>query len=67
MTRDKAVKVNHILCKIEDYERVLDELENSATIASIHETYQEGQSLYEELKAVVQKYLDEFLKQLEEM
>lgn len=67
MTRDKAVKVNHILCKIEDYEHVIEELEQSEAIATIHETYGEGQSLYEELKAVVQKHLDEYLKKLEEM
>lgn len=67
MTRDKAVKVNHILCKIEDYEHVIEELEQSEAIAAIHETYGEGQSLYEELRDVVQKHLDEYLKQLEEM
>ena len=39
----------------------------SEAIGAIHEAYGEGQSLYEELKAVVQKHLDEYLKQLEEM
>ena len=67
MTRDKAIEVNRILCRIEDYETVIDELGMSPAIQAIHETYGEGQSLYEELKAVVQKHLDEYLKQLEEM
>ena len=67
MTREKAVRVNQILCKIEDYEAVIDELEMSEAIKAIHETYGEGQSLYEELKAIVQKHLDEYLKELEEM
>jgi hypothetical protein len=67
MTRDKAIEVNRILCRIEDYEAVLEELEMSEAIGVIHEAYGEGQSLYEELKAVVQKHLDEYLKQLEEM
>lgn len=56
-----------ILCKIEDYEAVIDELEMSPAIGTIHKTYGEGQSLYEELKVVVQKHLDEYLKELEEM
>ena len=67
MTRDKAIEVNRILCKIEDYEHVIEELERSPAIGAIHETHGEGQSLYEELKAIVQKHLDEYLKQLEEM
>lgn len=67
MTRDKAIKVNRILCRIEDYEAVIDELEMSEAIKAIHETYGEGQSLYEELKEVVQKHLDNYLKKLEEM
>ena len=67
MTREKAVEVNRILCRIEDYEAVIDELEMSPAIQAIHETYSEGQSLYEELKSVVQKHLDSYLKQLEEM
>lgn len=67
MTRDKALEVNRILCRIEDYGAVIDELEMSEAINAIHETYSEGQTLYEELKAVVQKYLDNYLKQLEEM
>ena len=67
MTRETAIKVNHLLCKIEDYEAVLEELTMSETIAAIQETYGEGQSLYEELKAVVQGRLDKLLKDLEEM
>jgi hypothetical protein len=67
MTREKALAVNHLLCKIEDYEAVIDELNASETIAAVHETYGEGQSLYEELKAVVQVRLDKLLKELEEM
>ena len=67
MTRDKAIEVNRILCRIEDYEHVIEELEQSEAIAAIAEAYGEGQSLYEELKAVVQKHLDSYLKQLEEM
>ena len=67
MTRDKAIEVNRILCRIEDYEAVIDELEMSEAIQAIPEIYGEGQSLYEELKAVVQKHLDEYLKRLEEM
>lgn len=67
MTREKALKVNQLLCKIEDYEAVLEELTLSETIGAIQETYGEGQSLYEELKAVVQVRLDKLLKELEEM
>ena len=67
MTRDKAIEVNRILCRIEDYEHVIEELEMSEAIGAIHEAYGEGQTLYEELKAVVQKHLDEYLKKLEEM
>ena len=67
MTREKAIDVNRILCRIEDFEAVIDELEMSPAIQAIHEAYDEGQTLYEELKAVVQKHLDNYLKQLEEM
>lgn len=67
MTRDKAIEVNRILCRIEDFEAVIDELEMSPAIQAIHETYGEGQTLFEELKAVVQKHLDNYLKKLEEM
>lgn len=65
MTREKATKVTNLLCKIEDYEALQDELTGVHMLAAIHNAY--GDKIKEELLAVVQLRLDKLNKELEEM
>ncbi len=66
MTRDKAVKVSHLIFKIESLEMLIDELEN---LESLDEYYGDfgDDTLQDEIVAVVKARLDKALKELEEM
>jgi hypothetical protein len=65
MTREKAVQINHLLCKIEDYEALQDEIKGLQMAEDIYSAY--GEDIKEELLAVVQPKLDKLLKELEDM
>ena len=65
MTREKALQVDHLLCKIEAYEALIDELMSLQTTEEIIQIY--GENIEEELVAVVQPKLDTLLKELEEL
>ncbi len=65
MTREKATQVTNLLCKIEDYETLHDEITGLQMVEEIHNAY--GDKLEEELLAVVQLRLDKLLKELEEL
>ena len=65
MTREKATKVTNLLCKIEDYEALQDEITSLRMVEEIYTAY--GDKLEEELLAVVQLRLDKLNKELEEL
>ena len=65
MTREKALQVDHLLCKIEAYEALIDELMSLQTTEEIIQIY--GENIEDELVAVVRPKLDTLLKELEEM
>lgn len=66
MTREKAVKVNQILCKIETYERLIEEIPGLNGLEELTEVYGETE-IETELTGVVQVRLDKLLRELEEM
>ena len=66
MTREKAIQVDHLLCKIECYEALLSEIYSMEVLEEIKDAYREGPELEKELLAVVQTRLDNLLKELEE-
>ena len=65
MTREKALQVEHLLCKIECYEALIDELMSLQTTEELWQVY--GEKVEDELVAVIQPKLDTLLKELEEM
>lgn len=65
MTREKALQVDRLLCKIETYEALIDEITGLETLDEIAQSY--GENLDEELIAIVQLKLDKLLRELEEM
>lgn len=65
MTREKALQVDRLLCKIETYEALQSEITGLQLLEEIAQAY--GENLEEELIAVVQPKLDKLLKELEEM
>ncbi len=65
MTREKALQVTNLLCKIEAYEALRDEITGLQTLEEIVQAY--GEPIEEELIAVVQPKLDNLLKELEEI
>jgi hypothetical protein len=65
MTREKAIQVTNLRCKIEAYETLRDELAGLRTLEEIRQAY--ADDIEEELIAVVQPMLDKLLKELEEM
>ena len=65
MTREKALKIDHLLVKIEAYEALIDEIMSMQTTEEIWQTY--GEKVEDELVAVAQPKLDALLKELEEM
>jgi LPS sulfotransferase NodH len=65
MTREKAIKVDHLLYKIECYEALIEEIYDMQTLDEIRQAY--GEDLEPELTAIVQAKLDLLKKELEEM
>lgn len=65
MTREKALQVANLLCKIEGYEALRDEITQLQMLEEIYQAY--GDDLEEELIAVVQLRLDKLNKELEEL
>ena len=65
MTREKALQVSSLLCKIEAYESLIDEITQLQTLEEIYHGY--GENIEEELIAVVQPKLNKLLKELEEL
>ena len=65
MTREKALEIDHLLCKIEAYEALVDEIMSMQTTEEIHVAY--GEKIEDELVAIVQPKIDALLKELEEM
>ena len=66
MTRDTAVKVSHLLFRIESLENLVDELEHLESLDEYYGDFGDS-TLQEEIVAVVQAKLDKALKELEEM
>lgn len=66
MTRDKAVKVSHLIFKIESLEMLIDELENLESLDEYYGDFGDN-TLQDEIVAVVKTRLDKALKELEEM
>ena len=62
MTRDKALKVSHLLFKIESLETLHDDILDLDSLGDI-----DDDDLKEELLNVVTAKLDKALKELEEM
>jgi hypothetical protein len=66
MTREKALKANRLLVRIESYETLIDAIRNLEELEEIN--IDRGESdLEDELVAVVQARLDKALKELEEL
>lgn len=65
MTRENAVQVNQLLYKIECYEALLEEITGLQMLEEIYTAY--GETIEEELVAVIQPKIDALLKELEEM
>jgi hypothetical protein len=66
MTREKALKANRLLVRIESYETLIDAIRNLEELEEI--SIDRGESdLEDELVAVVQARLDKALKELEEL
>lgn len=65
MTREKALEIDHLLCKIEAYEALIDEIMSMQTTEEIKQGY--GEDIESELVAIVQPKIDALLKELEEM
>jgi hypothetical protein len=64
MTREKALQVADLLCKIETYEALVDELMSLQTTEEIYNAY--GDKIENDLVAVVQPKIDALLKELKE-
>jgi hypothetical protein len=65
MTREKALEIDHLLCKIEAYEALIDEIMSMHTTEEIKQGY--GEDIESELVAIVQPKIDTLLKELEAM
>jgi hypothetical protein len=66
MTREKALKANRLLERIESYETLIDAIRNLEELEEIN--IDRGESdLEDELVAVVQARLNKALKELEEL
>lgn len=65
MKRDKAVKVSHLLFRIESLENLVDELEHLESLDEYYGDFGDG-TLQEEIVAVVKARLDKALKELGE-
>lgn len=65
MTREKAVQVDHLLCKIEAYEALRDEITGLQTLEEIRQAFNDN--IEDELLEVVISRLSKLVKELEEM
>lgn len=65
MTREKALEASRLLYKIEAYESLMSEITELQTLDEIAQAY--GESLQEELLAVVQPKLNNLFSQLKEL
>ena len=65
MTREKAVQVDHLLCKIEAYEALRDEITGLQTLEEIRQAFNDN--IEDELLEVVISRLYKLTKELEEM
>jgi LPS sulfotransferase NodH len=65
MTREKVLQIDHLLCKIEAYEALIEEIYDMHALDEIRTAY--GEDLEPELTAIVQAKLDILKKELEEM
>ena len=65
MTREKALEIDHLLCKIEAYEALIDEIMSMQTTEEIKQGY--GEDIESELVAIVQPKVNALLKELEEL
>lgn len=65
MTREKALEIDHLICKIEAYEALIDELMCMNTTEEIWQAY--GEKIEDDLVAVVRPKLDALRKELEAM
>lgn len=66
MTREKALQVDKLLIKIEDYEEVLDSLKRLDALHKVIDEYYDD-DLLDELLAVVNTRLVTLLKELDDM
>lgn len=65
MTREKAVQVNQLLYKIECYEALLEEISSLQMLEEIQTAY--GETIEDELAAIIQPKIDALIKELEAM
>jgi hypothetical protein len=66
MTREKALQVDKLLIKIEDYEEILDSLKRLDALHKVIDEYYDD-DLLDELLAVVNTRLVPLLKELDAM
>ena len=65
MTREKAIQVDHLLCKLELYEILRDEITSSQVIEEIWQAFKDD--IEGELLAIVEARINKLNKELEEM
>lgn len=65
MTREKAVQVDHLLCKIEAYEALRDEITSLQALEEIRQAFNDN--IEDELLEVVISRLSKLVKELEEL
>ncbi len=65
MTREKALQVTNLLCKIEAYEALRDEIAGLQTLEEIRQAFHDD--IEEELLAIVEARLYKLTKELEAM
>ena len=65
MTREKALQIDQLLCKIEAYEALRDEITGLQTLEEIRQAFRDD--IEEELDNIIKTRLDNLLKELEEM
>ena len=66
MTREKALQVDHLLCKIECYEALRDEITALQTLEELQQVFSDP-TIEDELLAVVETRLYKLVKELEDM
>lgn len=66
MTREKVLQVTNLLCKVEAYEALRDEITGLQTLEELQQAFNDT-TIEEELLAVVETRLYKLTKELEEM